>query len=213
MPRRTAAGPSDESGRLITRLDRWLSPIETGLNLIAAAFIFFLMLIGVWQVVGRKLFNLPIFGYIDIIELSMTAFAFLGIAYCQRLGGHVRMELVLDHLKGRTLWLMEVAMTVVALVVIAVIGYYAYDHFLRAYHSGDSTIDAEYPVWPSKLVVPVALAILWLRLLIQLAGYLRLVASPGAEPVGVPRIATIEELARKEIEDARIVEEEAKRRG
>jgi hypothetical protein len=31
--------------------------------------------------------------------------------------------------------------------------------------------------------------------------------------VGVPRIATIEELARKEIEDARIVEEEAKRRG
>jgi hypothetical protein len=104
-------------------------------------------------------------------------------------------------------------MTVVALVVIAVIGYYGYDHFLRAYHSGDSTIDAEYPVWPSKLVVPVALAILWLRLLIQLAGYLRLVGSPGAEPVGVPRIATIEELARKEIEDARIVEEEAKRRG
>lgn len=212
MARRTA-GPAEESGRLISRLDRWLSPIETGLNLIAAAFIFFLMLIGVWQVVGRKLFNLPIFGYIDIIELSMTAFAFLGIAYCQRLGGHVRMELVLDHLKGRTLWLMEVAMTVVALVVIAVIGYYGYDHFLRAYHSGDSTIDAEYPVWPSKLVVPVALAILWLRLLIQLAGYLRLVASPDAEPVGVPRIATIEELARKEIEDARIVEEEAKRRG
>ena len=213
MPRRTAAGPSDESGRLITRLDRWLSPIETGLNLIAAAFIFFLMLIGVWQVVGRKLFNLPIFGYIDIIELSMTAFAFLGVAYCQRLGGHVRMELVLDHMKGRTLWLMEVAMAVVALVVIAVIGYYGYEHFLRAYHSGDSTIDAEYPVWPSKLVVPVAFAILWLRLLIQLAGYLRLVGSPDAEPVGVPRIATIEELARKEIEDARIVEEEAKRRG
>jgi TRAP-type C4-dicarboxylate transport system permease small subunit len=212
MARRTA-GPVDESGRLISRLDRWLSPIETGLNLIAAAFIFFLMLIGVWQVVGRKLFNLPIFGYIDIIELSMTAFAFLGIAYCQRLGGHVRMELVLDHMKGRTLWLMEVAMTVVALVVIAVIGYYGYDHFLRAYHSGDSTIDAEYPVWPSKLVVPVAFAILWLRLLIQLAGYLRLVGSPDAEPVGVPRIATIEELARKEIEDARIVEEEAKRRG
>ncbi len=212
MARRTA-GPADESGRLISRLDRWLSPIETGLNLIAAAFIFFLMLIGVWQVVGRKLFNLPIFGYIDIIELSMTAFAFLGIAYCQRLGGHVRMELVLDHMKGRTLWLMEVAMTVVALVVIAVIGYYGYDHFLRAYHSGDSTIDAEYPVWPSKLVVPVAFAILWLRLLIQLAGYLRLVGSPDAEPVGVPRIATIEELARKEIEDARIVEEEAKRRG
>jgi len=213
MARPTAAGPSDESGRLITRLDRWLSPIETGLNLIAAAFIFFLMLIGVWQVVGRKLFNVPIFGYIDIIELSMTAFAFLGVAYCQRLGGHVRMELVLDHMKGRTLWLMEVAMTVVALVVIAVIGYYGYEHFLRAYHSGDSTIDAEYPVWPSKLVVPVAFAILWLRLLIQLAGYLRLVGSPGADPVGVPRIATIEELARKEIEDARIVEEEAKRRG
>ena len=59
----------------------------------------------------------------------------------------------------------------IALFVIAVLIWYGFDHFLRAYRLGDSTIDAELPVWPSKLLVPVSFALLWLRLLVQLAGY------------------------------------------
>lgn len=160
------------------------------------------MFLGIAQVLGRRLFDLPISGYIDFVELSMATFAFLGVAYCQRHGGHVRMEMVLKFTRGRAQWALEVFGTLVALFIIAVLIWYGFTHFLRAWQLGDSTIDAELPVWPSKLIVPVAFALLWLRLVVQLAGYARLVRHPGQPPVAVPVILSPEELARKEIEES-----------
>jgi TRAP-type C4-dicarboxylate transport system permease small subunit len=160
------------------------------------------MFLGIAQVLGRQLFNLPISGYIDFVELSMATFAFLGVAYCQRQGGHVRMEMVLKFTRGRAQWALEVFGTLVALFIIAVLIWYGYGHFLRAWTLGDSTIDAELPVWPSKLIVPIAFALLWLRLLVQLVGYARLVLHPEASPLAVPVILSVEELAKKEIEES-----------
>ncbi len=193
--------PGDRLGRLVARLDRWLTPIERAFNLIAAWCIFALMLIGVAQVLGRKILNMPVFGYIDLIEISMATFAFLGIAWCEHIGGHVRMELVLSHLPDRLRYLLEVFGMLVALFLIGVLDWYSYEHFLRAFELGDSTIDAEYPLWPSKLLVPVSFTLLWLRLFVHLLGYARLFVDPGAEPVAVPTLARVEELAREEIRE------------
>lgn len=186
----------------LSRFHLLLGKVETFFNLVAALFIFGLMLLGVAQVLGRTLFNMPINGYIDFVEISISTFAFLGVAYCQRVGGHVRMELFLNMAKGRLQFAMEVAGTLVGLFVIGVLVWYSFEHFLRAYQLGDSTIDAELPVWPSKLVVPVSFALLWLRLLVQLAGYGRLWLDPLAESVAVPRVMTAEELAAQEIEES-----------
>lgn len=187
---------------MLGRFDRRLGRVEEFFNLVAAACIFGLMFLGIAQVLGRRLFNAPISGYIDFVELSMATFAFLGVAYCQRQGGHVRMEMVLKFARGRWQWALEVFGTLVALGIIAVLIWYGFTHFLRAWSLGDSTIDAELPVWPSKLLVPIAFALLWLRLLVQFAGYARLLRHPELEPVAVPVILTPEQLARKEIEES-----------
>lgn len=178
--------------------DSWLTRLENLLNSIAALGIFILMLMATVQIVGRKLFNAPIPGYIDIAEQSIAIFAFLGAAYCQRLGGHVRMELFLGKLRGRLLWLAETFGTVVALILIGLLIKSGFDHFWRAYSIGDSTIDISLSVWPSKLVVPIAFSVLWLRLLLQLFGYLRLVRSPAAQPIAVPVIEDIANQAQRE---------------
>lgn len=192
----------DGGAPLLAALDRWLFQLETALTLAAAACIFGLMLLGVGQILGRRLLNLPIRGYIDVVEISMAVFAFLGAAYCQRLGAHVRMEILLQRLKGRLLWIFEAVTTAVALGIIGVIIVYAYDHFVRAYAFGDSTIDIEIPLWPSKLVVPVALSILWLRLLLQLAAFIRLVRRPDARPIAVPQVGSVEQEAERELRAA-----------
>ena len=192
----------DQLGRVVARMDRWLTPVETFFNFLAALCIFSLMFIGVIQIVARSVFDAPIWGYIDMIELSMAIFAFMGISYCQRLGGHVRMELLLTQLSGRKQFFLELAATLVALFVITVLIRYGFEHTVRAYESGDSTIDAEFAVWPSKAVVPIAFSILWLRLLTNALGYLRLMINPSAESVGVPVIEDVEEQARKEAKDA-----------
>lgn len=172
----------------LTKADRWLSRIEDLLDLVAAFFIVFLMLFAVTQVISRKLFNYPLWGYVDIVEIVMVTFAFLGVSYCQRLGGHIRMELVVRQLRGRALWLFEILGTIVALGVILVLLWYGFTFFLRAYELGDSTIDREIILWPAKLVIPIAFAVLTARLLIQLLAYTRLALHPEAEPVAIPVI-------------------------
>jgi len=186
----------------LTAADRWLSRVEDFLDLVAAFFIVFLMMFAVTQVISRKLFNYPLWGYIDIVEIVMVTFAFLGISYCQRLGGHIRMELVVRQLHGRALWLFEILGTVVALGIILVLLWYGFTFFLRAYQLGDSTIDREIILWPAKLVIPIAFAVLTARLLIQLLAYTRLALHPEAEPVAIPVIEKFEETAQHEIEGA-----------
>jgi len=187
----------------LLRANRWLSTLEDWSTYIASASIFLLMLLGIWQVVGRQVFNMPVPGYIDLVELSMATFAFLAVSYCQRVNGHVRMDLFVRLAHGRARWLMEFTTTLLPLFLVATLTYYSWEHFMRAYMSGDSTIDMEYPVWPSKLMVPVAFALLFVRLSIQSIGYWRLVLKPDSQPVLVPLILTEKDLAEKEIEDSK----------
>ena len=54
--------------------------------------------------------------------------------------------------------------------------------------------------WPSKLIVPVALTLLAIRLLLNMWGYARLALNPGLSPVAVPVMKDVAEQAREEIE-------------
>ena len=190
---------NDAFGRQLHRADRLLGVVENALNLFAGGLIFALMLLGVAQIAMRTVFAAPIFGYIDIVEVSMVGFAVLSIAFVQRVGGHVRMELVVARLRGRWLWAAEAVGTALAAFIIGVLIPYSWRHFGRAFEFGDSTIDIELVTWPAKLVVPVALGVLLVRLLVQLAGYLRLVVGPDLEPVAVPTITDVAAQADAEI--------------
>jgi hypothetical protein len=63
-------------------------------------------------------------------------------------------------------------------------------------------MDIRLPTWPAKMMVPLALSLLWLRLVIQIFGYLRMIAYPDAQPVAVPKLVTIEGQVEEEIADA-----------
>jgi TRAP-type C4-dicarboxylate transport system permease small subunit len=181
---------------------RYWARLEDGMNLVAAAAIFFLMFVGVFQVVGRTVFDTAIHGYIDYMEQASALFAFLGVSYAQRVGAHIRMDLLLRGFSMRFLWSMELFCVLVALVVITVLIDSTFLNFLRAWQLGDSTIDIKLPVWPTKLIVPFVLVVLWVRLALQSFDYIRLVRYPDAAPIAVPVIETIEVLAKHEIEEA-----------
>ena len=180
-------------------LDRVVSRIENAFNIVAGVLIFALMLLGVLQIVLRTVFAAPLFGFIDLVELSMVGFAVLSIAFVQRLGGHVRMELLVQYLQGRALWLFELFGSAIAIFIVVVLIPYSYGHFYRAFEFGDSTIDLELAIWPAKLAVPIALSLLLARLVIQFAGYLRLFLSPSLPHVAIPAVKQTEDFAADEI--------------
>jgi hypothetical protein len=107
MPHLTKADQAAADGTVLGRAHRGIMPIEDMANLLAAFAIVALMFLGVTQIALRIFTDTAVSGYIDLVELSMASMAFLGAAYCQRLGSHIRMEMLVGKLKGRSLWLIE----------------------------------------------------------------------------------------------------------
>ena len=193
---------NDRLGNFLNCIDLALHRLESILNIFSGLIVFGLMFLGVAQILLRTVFRAPIFGYIDIVEIAMVGFAVLAISYVQRVGGHVRMELFVSKLRGRAHWTAETVSTALGLFIVGVLIPYSYFHFERAFNIGDSTMDIEIVTWPAKLVVPVALSVLLIRLLIQFGGYIRLTINPSLDPVAIPLLKDVEDIAKEEIRQA-----------
>jgi TRAP-type C4-dicarboxylate transport system permease small subunit len=193
-------------GSTLSRLDRSLNRLETGLALLSGVAVFSLMLLAVVSVGGRNFFNAPLPGYVDWIEQAMPLIAFMGVAYAQRDGGHIRMDILVGALKGRALWLAEFITTVAILVLIILLVWGSWAHFQRSFDfaaplwSRDSSMDISLPIWPAKLLVPVAFSVLGLRLVLQLWGYGRAFVLNLNSPIAVPLIESAAQHAAHEAE-------------
>lgn len=168
---------------VLQKADALLGRVERAFALIGAAAIFALMGLGVVQITARQFFNLPIFGYIDIIELLMPVFVFLALAHVEQMRGHIRIDLVLRRLHWRSRRVVDLIACLLGLAVIAVLARFGFDHAYRAYEFSDSTMDAQYLWWPSKAVIPIALTLLWCRLLLTTLNWGRRVQSMDGDGI------------------------------
>jgi TRAP-type C4-dicarboxylate transport system permease small subunit len=195
-----------EDASLLSRLDRQLFRIERVFALVGGIAIFSLMLLAVVSVGGRNFFNQPLPGYVDWIEQAMPLIAFVGVSYCQRLGGHIRMDILVGRLRGRALWLSEFVSTFAMLVLMLLLVWGSWAHFGRSFDfsaplwSRDSSLDIRLPLWPSKLLVPVAFGVLSLRLALQLWSFGQALITGTLRPVGVPLIEDAATIAAHEAE-------------
>lgn len=193
---------SDDSA--LSRADRLLLRLETLLALMSGITVFLLMLLAVFSVGGRNLFNQPLPGYVDWIEQAMPLIAFMGIAYVQREGGHIRMDILVGQLKGRMLYLVELMTTLAILALMVLMVWGSWAHFERSFDwaapmwSRDSSMDIALPIWPAKLLAPVAFSVLCLRLVLQALAYGRAIVTGRA--IGVPLIASAAQQAALEAE-------------
>lgn len=200
------AGPSAvlEDGSILSRLDRYLLKLETFFALLSGIAVFSLMFLAAYSVSGRKFFAAPLPGYVDWIEALMPLIAVLGVAYVQRDGTHIRMDIIIGQLKGRALWAAELISVVLIFGLMIALVWGSWSHFDRSFDcarplcSRDSSIDISLPIWPSKLIVPVAFSVLCLRLLIQIWGYGRALILGLPTPVAVPLIQSVEAQAKAE---------------
>ena len=80
---------------------------------------------------------------------------------------------------------------------------------MRAFYLGDSTIDAQLPLWPSKLIVSISLGLLFLRLLVSLWAYMRVFLDPTPKPIAVPDVIDAEEQALREARSRRRIRADA----
>lgn len=190
----SAASSVLEDGSKLSALDQYLHKIEGFLALVTGIAVFSLMVLAVVSVSGRNFFSQPLPGYVDWIEQIMPLIAFMGVAYTQRDGGHIRMDILIGALKGRSLWMAEIITTLLILLLMVFLVWGTFSHFLRSFDlaaplwSRDSSIDIALPIWPAKLLAPIAFFVLCLRLVLQLWGYCRAFALNQTSPIAVPLV-------------------------
>ncbi len=195
---------SDNS--LLSAIDRRLYRAERVLALVSGLAVLSLMFLAVVSVGGRNFFNQPLPGYVDWIEQAMPLIAFMGIAFTQRDGGHIRMDILIGKLKGRPLYLAEFVTTSAVLLLMICLVWGSWAHFERSFDFGspmwsrDSSMDIALPLWPAKLLAPIAFSVLCVRLSLQLWGFGRALRSGTDRPVAVPLIEDVATQARNEAE-------------
>ena len=193
-----------EDDSLLSRIDKLLLKLEMFFALLSGLAVFSLMFLAAYSVGGRKFFASPLAGYVDYIEVIMPLIAFMGVAFVQRDGGHIRMDILIGQLKGRVLWAAELISVLLILLLILALIWGSWSHFDRSFDfskplwSRDSTIDISIPIWPSKLLVPVAFSVLALRLVLQIWAYGRALVLGLERPVSVPLIQSVAEQARND---------------
>ena len=147
--------------------DRLSEKLETVLNIIGVIFILILMVLTAAEIIGRYAFNSPIPGYVEDVELMMAAIVFLGIAYTQRVGAHIRMDMIINRFKGRAYHLVEALSCFLGLFAYGIICLSSFQGTIDAYQMGDVTEYLYTPTWPSKLCVPLGALFLCIRFILQ----------------------------------------------
>jgi len=187
-----------EDNSTLSKLDQWLHRLERWLNLAAGILVLFIVLFSVINIVGRGVFNRPFNAYFDLMGQSVPLIAFFGLAFCQRVGGHIRMDLFIGQIKGRLLWIVEAILTLLMMLTIAALSWGAWSHTVRAWTKGDSTEDRNMPLWPIKGALFLMFLLLEARLVLQFVAYCRAVWTGEERPIAVPLIETAAEQAERE---------------
>ena len=188
----TASLVLSDNSRL-SKIDRAFLKIEVFFALISGIAVFSLMLLAVVSVGGRNFFNSPLPGYVDWIEQAMPLIAFMGVSYVMREGGHIRMDIFVGMLKGRALYIVEFITTLAIFILMLLLVWGTWSHFDRSFDfnaplwSRDSSMDISLPIWPAKLLAPLAFSVLCLRLALQLWAYA--LAIKTGKAIAVPLVA------------------------
>ena len=140
----------------------------------------FLMALITSDVLYRTLAGKSIVGAYELAEITMVPVTYFTIAYCQKYKGHVRMEFVVDRLRGKTRHLSEIIALFLSLSICVVIFYRAIVEAQQAVGIGLVTSGVvQWPAWPFKIVLIYGFSLICIRLGIQLVQQIRLLIAEG----------------------------------
>lgn len=142
--------------------------VERALTILSAVVVCVMMLLVVTQIMARALRTaLP--GIVESLELLVVAVVFLGLAYTQSVNGHIRIDVISNQLPVKWRKALEGLLLALALGTFGIMTYVSGGAAYEAWVLGDYREGLiEYPLWPSKVLIPIGVGLLSLRLLAQL---------------------------------------------
>lgn len=135
--------------RVVDRLSEWTGKVSS--YLMPA-----LVIAISYDIVMRYVFNRPTYWAFEVTYMTYGAYSVLGVAYCQLLRTHVRMDLLYGRFSPRTQATVEcVCYLLLFFPLMVVLTYKCGEHALWAFSSGErSSASVWRPhLWPFKIAI------------------------------------------------------------
>ncbi|MBN2034295.1 MAG: TRAP transporter small permease [Deltaproteobacteria bacterium] len=141
----------------------WLkSAVKKAPLIISSISLVFMMLVVVVHVVGRNLFNAPLYGGVEIISLSGVVLISFALGYTQLQKGHIAVEVLVTRLPESLRIPLAVFALVASLITGALLIWGAIDYFWDAIiKRGSYTLVLHLPSAPFRFVWVLGCAALW----------------------------------------------------
>jgi TRAP-type C4-dicarboxylate transport system permease small subunit len=151
---------------VICRLQKLQNVLERVAAGISSTTIFVTMLLVTVDVVMRYVFNSPIPGVYNIVELLMIGIVFLAVATVQTHREHVKVELFTSWLTQRTQTALDIFGSIAGLFIFSIMTWQGARLAWRSWVEQDYSMGIVHvPYWPGKWTFTIGLGLLCLRLL------------------------------------------------
>lgn len=126
----------------------WFDRVNAWLTMGAAVVLVFMMVFVCTGVLLRYVFNAPIAGTNEVLELSSAVFVMLALPYCTRQDAHIRIDLIDGVLGPKGLMFTEVLYRVLGIAVLWLMVKSNVAKMLDAFEFDDTTNMMQLPLWP-----------------------------------------------------------------
>jgi len=139
------------------------------LAILAGVTLLFLMLLTVYAVVMRYVFNSPILWALDCARVGLVVLVFFGLAYCGLTGGHIAVDFLGFFAPPPIVQISDVIIRSICVALVALMAWQAMKQGLDALEFGEGTNELEIPLFPFFAVVAFGSFIYCIVLIIQVA--------------------------------------------
>jgi TRAP-type C4-dicarboxylate transport system permease small subunit len=131
---------------------------------LAGILLVFIMLSVCLEVILRSFFNRPQIWVTEVTECLLLYITFLGTAWLLREEGHVKVDIILDRLKPKTVTFFGIISSLIGLFVSLILSIYGLSVTWSYFQRGIYTPTAmEIPVFAILLIIPIGSAMLFIQ--------------------------------------------------
>lgn len=147
-----------------------------------------MMLLTVADLVSREYFHGSIPGTVELTEVALAASVYAGLASAERAGTHVRTPLATSRMPAKTAAVLRIVGHLVVLAFLVLIVWYSLQAGLASKARGEFRMGlAAIPIWPVKLFIPAAVALMALHVARRVYTDLRGTDDVSGTPLALPR--------------------------
>jgi TRAP-type mannitol/chloroaromatic compound transport system permease small subunit len=152
-----------------------------GLNAVGSAWVAAITVLVCADILGRLLFQYPLVGVPEIVKVSIVAIVWLQIPHTLKIDGHLRSDVVLRHLPGRSRAVVDLFAYVLGALIFGLLVYSGWDTMITAWEMGEfeGELPVRVPTYPLRSIVLLGAALTSLQFLLMAAEAVDRILSRG----------------------------------